>query len=246
MQLLDIHSHILPAVDDGAKDIESSIELLKCMREQGITSVIATPHFYAMYHDIEEFKSIVKDAYDKLVAASKSQQLPEVGIGCEVFYFPGIGKSRGVRELTLCGSDYLLLELPSCSIDDAIIKDIADLRERLEIIPIIAHIERYSSERGFKKLLELVDNGTVYAQVNAGSFAKTSSYRRTVIKLIKKGYISFIATDTHSLEARPPMLDLAFAEIENQFSESRKKAFIENSDRLYDEIFITAEDYSVK
>lgn len=55
--LLDIHSHVLPGVDDGAKDLEESIELLKMMRQQGITHVLATPHFYASSDGLDEYRA---------------------------------------------------------------------------------------------------------------------------------------------------------------------------------------------
>ena len=66
MTFLDVHSHILPNVDDGAKDMETSVKLLEMLKEQGVTDVIATPHFYPIEDSIEEFVEIVDTAYNNL------------------------------------------------------------------------------------------------------------------------------------------------------------------------------------
>lgn len=234
--MLDIHSHILPGVDDGARDVETSIELLRMMKEQGITHVIATPHFDAMHNSIDEFEYIVSDAYARLCDATVGLELPQVALGSEVFYFAGIGRSMGIHDLTLCRSEYLLLELPNCKIDADIIKAIRDMNERIGIMPIIAHIERYAHERGFKLLLELIENGVVYAQVNAASVL-VPPYKKITHKLIKKGYISFLATDTHSIIGRPPKISEALQEIENSLGRSYRDKLIHNSERFCDDIF---------
>lgn len=234
--MLDIHAHILPAVDDGARDLETALQLLEMMWEQGITHVVATPHFDALSQSIEEFEYSVAKAYSELRKATDGKELPEVSLGSEVFYFSGIGKSSGISDLTLCRSDYLLLELPSCKITPDMVKDISNLRERLGIIPIIAHIERYACERGFKSLLALVERGEVYAQINAASVID-SPFKKMALKLIKKGYISFIATDTHSVLTRPPRMSQALEEIEKRFGKRTRDRFISNSQRLCKEIF---------
>lgn len=234
--MLDIHSHILPGVDDGARDVETSIELLRMMKEQGITHVIATPHFDAMYNSIDEFEYIVSDAYARLCDAMEGLDLPQVALGSEVFYFAGIGRSMGIHDLTLCRSEYLLLELPNCKIDADIIKAIRDMNERIGIVPIIAHIERYAHERGFKLLLELIENGVIYAQVNASSVFMPP-YKKITHKLIKKGYVSFLATDTHSIIGRPPKMNEALQEIEKSLGKSYCDKLIRNSERFCDDIF---------
>lgn len=236
MLLMDIHSHILPGIDDGARSPEESVELLEQMKQQGITHVIATPHFYAMYQGIEEFEQQAAASYAELKSAMAGKDLPQVGVGCEAFYFNGIGKSRGIRALTLCRSNYLLLELPNCTIDQQIVKDVTAIREDLGITPILAHIERYSEEHGFKEILKLIENRTVYAQVNADSVI--SGYKKRLIKkLIANDYVSFLGTDSHSSTGRPPKMDEAMKKIEKDFGVSVKRHFYHNSERLYDEIF---------
>lgn len=231
MRLVDIHSHILPGVDDGSPDVETSVKLLEMCKEQGITDIVATPHFDASVNNIEEFEYSVSQALSELKAAV-DESYPNIYTGCEVFYFKGIGKSRGIRSLTLCGSRYILLELPHTSIDSTILKDISDISEVLGLIPIIAHIERYAEQKGFKDLLKLLATGVGYAQINAAAVL-SPAYKRTVKKLMKRGYISFIATDTHSPVHRPPLMREALDEVAATFGEDYRDMFIKNTEYFY-------------
>ncbi len=235
MSLIDIHSHILPAIDDGAESLEESIELLKAMKEQGITDVIATPHFIASEHNLEEFLTSVSKAHEELTAATQNLELPNIYVGSEVYYFVGIGKSKAITHLCLNKKKFLLLELASCKINKYVIEDIINLRSNLDIIPIIAHIERYTKEKGFRKLLKLVDNGVCYAQLNASSLF-LPMFRKAAYKLIKKGYISFIATDTHSVKHRPPMFSRALSAIETNLGKSYKVHLLQNLEAFQKEI----------
>lgn len=235
MRLLDIHSHILPGVDDGSKDTETSVELLKVMKQQGITDVVATPHFDAMSQNIDDFKYGISEARREVQNAADGLDLPRIFLGSEVYYFKGIGKSAGIRALTLGGSDYLLLELPERHLEISILKDITDLTDNLGLVPILAHIERYHAQRGFKDLLKLITSGGVYAQVNAFSVIEPP-YKKITQKLIRQGYISFIATDTHSLRMRPPLMAAALDEIEKVFGKDYREMFIHNTGLLYQEI----------
>lgn len=235
MVLMDIHSHILPCVDDGPRDIETSLSILEMMKAQGITDVIATPHFIATEENLEEYMQRVDDSYATLSSIAKDKDLPNIILGSEVFYFNGIGKSQSIKQLCINGSEYLLLELPNYSITSYILNNIKELKENLRVTPIIAHIERYYHERGFRNLLKLINNGTVLAQVNATSLLD-SPHKKAVLKLIKKGYISFIATDAHSIVNRPPVLDKALHEVAIHFGSNQKSLFIKNTEKLYNEI----------
>lgn len=235
--MLDIHAHILPGVDDGAADVSASLKLLRMMKTQGITEVIATPHFYAMEQSIEDFEDQVAHAYSQLAAAAAGGELPRVSLGSEVFYFRGIGRSRGIRALTLCRSQYILLELPNCRLDSDILQDVIDLNDRLGLVPILAHLERYAAERGFRDLLRLIDHETVFAQVNASSLLHPR-LKRPAMKLIKRGIASFLATDTHSPDGRPPMMEQALKLIGETCGERTARAFVRHSENLRDEIFV--------
>lgn len=169
MFMLDIHSHILPDIDDGAKTIEESIEILQELKSQGCTHVIATPHFCAQTTDIEDFKVIFNKKYKELLEAVKGMDLPEILPGCEVYFFNGIATCADLDELTLNGSEYILLELPE-KLTPRVLDAIIDLNLNRGYTPIIAHIERYSRSQHYGNLLELVSEGYALSHLNATSF----------------------------------------------------------------------------
>lgn len=235
MGFIDIHSHILHGVDDGSQSLETSVKLLEMMKAEGITDVIATPHFDARYENFEDYNEKVQKAYKELLGATCGKELPNILLGSEVYYFEGMGKSYGIKDFTLSDSEYILIELSARPIDDLVIEDICDIYENLGLKPILAHIERYAGFRGFKKLLRIVDAGVVLTQVNAESVFNRP-FKGIVKKLIKRGYVTFLATDTHSVDARPPVLKQALCEIEKQFGKDIKETFIENSNMFLETI----------
>ena len=236
MKYLDIHSHILPAVDDGAKDIEASVALLEIFKQQGITNVIATPHFYPNADNVEEYVVLVQDAYSQLKNEIADKDLPNVHLGCELRYFNGIGKSKAIKQFTIRGTNYLLLELPyGAPITTTVLQDIIDIRENQGLVPILAHIERYNRVPGYKKLLKLIAERYALAHINAsGVMAKESA--RLCEGLIKKGYVSYLASDAHSPDNRPPQIQQALAKITDRLGCSAANRLIIKSTRLLEEI----------
>ena len=85
----DIHSHILPGIDDGAKDITESAELINFMKKEGITEVIATPHFYPNEMSLGDFLEHRNNAYETL-CSNLDGDIPRIYIGCEILYFKSI------------------------------------------------------------------------------------------------------------------------------------------------------------
>ncbi len=230
--LLDIHSHILPAVDDGAKNIDDTLLLLEMMRSQGITHVIATPHFYPNDDTIEEFKTRVTHAVS--ILNKRHTTVPDIIIGCELFYFTGISKSELIKEFTLGKSNYILLEPTPFLINKTLMSELLYLKNELGLIPIIPHIERYHKSKGYKDFLKFINENNILCQVNAGSFFD-KHYIKTLNKLFKMGIVNFVATDTHSLN-RPPLLTNALEEIEKRFGEDEKARILSNLETFLSEI----------
>lgn len=235
--LLDIHSHILYNVDDGAKDIDESFALLSSMALQGITDVIATPHFYPQNDTLEDFKDRVNTSFEELKEKTKDKKLPNIYLGCEILYYHGISKVDSLKDFTLNNSNYLLLEPNPYQIDNTFLKELIYLKEQIGIIPIIPHIERYYKMPGFKKLVKFVKENSILTQVNAASFLKRK-YNRILKKLVKEDIISFIGTDAHSTQLRPPLMENALQEIEKTYGKSYKFKLISNSKELYSKIIV--------
>lgn len=236
MTFLDIHSHILPNVDDGARDNQTAIKLLEMLKEQGVTHVIATPHFYPDTDNAEEFSTLVNEAFLKLREDAENMDLPQIYLGCELYYFGGMGKSKSLGQFVIKGTNYILLELPYNSpVTKTVIQDIIDIVEVQGFKPILAHIERYKRAKGFKKLLKLISDGYVLAHINAGAVVSKED-ARLCGRLIKGGYVSYLASDTHSVKNRPPMIKQALDAISDRMGKSYANRLIIKSNRLLEEI----------
>lgn len=233
--MLDIHSHILPGVDDGSKSLDESVRILEMMKEQGITDVVATPHFYAFRENLEEYLKKIQYSYNQLKSYIEGMNLPNVFLGTEVLYYYNIGESESVYNFTFGNTMYLLLELTNSSINADLFKDIRNLRDKKGIIPVIAHIERYHKSPNFRKLLKFISKEHIQAQVNASSLFDDNLSRET-LKLIKKGYITYIATDSHSATDRVPMMNRALKFISNHLGNHYSGALIRNSEKMLEKI----------
>lgn len=232
----DIHSHILYGIDDGAKDLKTSISLLQELKNQNVTDVMLTPHFYPLIDILDEFLENRQKRYDSLLKESKQKSLPNIYLGCEVLYYSGISNASGLEKLTLAGSEYILLEPDFGLLNRHFQNELLHLRE-LGFSPIIAHIERYHKTCGYRAFLKFAKENDIPLQVNASSFF-TRHYHRALKKLIKKDLICYIASDTHSLSARPPMIEDALSKIGALYNAEYKEKIISNSRQLLNDISI--------
>lgn len=232
--MVDIHSHILPNLDDGAENPEESLMLLKIMKAQGITDVFATPHFYPTLDNYEDFNSALYKSLEQIKSRLKSD-LPSIYIGCEMLYYVGIGDCETLTDFTYGNSRFLLLELDPNIINEHLFEDIRKLVKIQKITPILAHLERYDGCKGYRKLLRFIKKEKILTQINSSSLLYRDSYK-AVKKLIKKDLVSFIATDTHSVDKRPPHFKTALYIIEKDFGKDVKEKLIENSNSIFKKI----------
>lgn len=211
------------------------------MAEDGITDVIATPHFYADSDSLEDFKARTESALKALTAAAEGKSLPKIMIGSEVLYYRGIGSSNSIRSLSLGGSPYILLELADRCITDGFFRDILNLRDNIGLTPIIAHLERYYKSSEYKKLLKFIESERILAQINASSFFQ-KGYGKIAEKLIKNGHANFLGTDAHSPDLRPPLMKQALVHISKKIGTKYASGFIRNSQILLKQIKESQDD----
>ena len=213
--MIDWHSHVLPQMDDGSKSVEESLTMLKMQSEQGVDTVIATPHFYANDESVESFLQRRREAYEK-IEPSLSEELPRVLLGAEVAYYSGISRMEDLSKLCIEGTKLLLLEMPFSKWTDYVIKEVRELALQRRVVIILAHIERYlgfQSVSVFEKLLEC----GVIMQVNASFFCRFPT-KRNAIKLLNSGIVRLVGSDAHNLSVRPPKLFEAYRYIEKNLS----------------------------
>ncbi len=204
--IVDIHSHVLPGVDDGAKNIRESIELLKNLKMQGVGCVYATPHFYRQKQSFSDYFEAVDKAWEELLVATEGKALPELRRGYEIRAFRGMSTCEQLKYMCLENSHYLLIELPySYVIDSWVVNELYNIQFTLGLKPIIAHIERYFGYPGFDRLLDLVIDEDVRAQITSSAVFSGHNIKKKICKLIEGGYIHFIASDAHSITHRKGM-----------------------------------------
>jgi len=192
--LTDLHTHILPAVDDGAKNLEETLEMLRLQRKSGVQRVMLTPHFYLQKETEQAFRERQQQAYQALLDQWQEDTMPVLGLGAEVRYTPEL-VNADLRALTFGQRDYLLLELPNTEVP-AYIEQIVEKILQQGITPILAHIERYPYFRvepeRLKKLIELGALAQVTARV-VGS-KDDQRFARTCLE---NGLAHVIASDLH-------------------------------------------------
>ena len=214
--MIDVHTHILPGIDDGSKSVEMSLEMLRILASQGVTTVVATPHFYATRNNPERFYEDRQRAREQL--GQLPEDLPQVLLGAEVAYFEGISRSAQLENMRLGSSDLLLVEMPMSPWTDRMMDELRQIPGNLGLQPVLAHVDRYLHRSQLPRYLEeLLDMG-ISLQVSASAFERFSE-RSKMLRLVKNGCVDFLGSDTHNLEKRAPNMDVAARVIAKKLGE---------------------------
>lgn len=236
MGIYDLHTHIMPFIDDGASSTSETRTLIKVLKEQGVCGVIATPHFFARVKNVDEAVVYRNKILDKIGNVFSDDEL-KVAFGFEVRYFDGISTHPDINKLCLGKSDYILIELPyNRSITSRMIEELSALCLTRRLKPIIAHIERYTKVPGFSEILSLIRDGYVLSHVNTASLTNILLAGRT-LKLIKSGVVSFITSDTHSSKKRPPKWDKALCVANKKLSKRTVEKLLNNAKKVFNEVY---------
>lgn len=204
MEVIDFHSHVLPGIDDGSKNVETSMEILHRSKASGVDIMVATPHFYADCDRIERFIEKRTGAYQK-IKTQLGKDTPQVLLGAEVAFFEGMDQAEKIDQLTINGSRLMLLEMPFRVWRQTDIDQVRNLIEQRNFSLIIAHLERFMKTAGNKKYIEELMSLPVTIQINAESL---SDWRQAhaLIKMFKKGQAHILGSDCHGIHHRPPNL----------------------------------------
>lgn len=227
--MIDWHTHILPAMDDGSKDIDESISLLQMLSEQGITTTAVTPHFYANDESVDEFLDRRKSAYDALMQ-NHFDNMPKLLMGAEVRYYPGIGNLDDLDKLCISDTEILLLEMPFVRWTEYTVRELLSIANLSGVKIVLAHIERYLSMQNEEVWNKLYESG-ILMQVNA-SFFTDAGTRRKAVNLFKKGGIHLLGSDCHNIKHRPPHIGAAYEIIRRKFGDEVLSQFIEFGEAL--------------
>ncbi len=223
--MIDLHSHILPGIDDGSKDVVESLALLGLLKEQKIDTVVATPHFDANLETVDRFLERRSAAMTRL-ASDMTDDLPRVLCGSEVGYYPGIDRMQDLSKLCIEGGDLLLLEMPMSSWNEHVVRTLEVLSDRGDITVVLAHMERYMGFQS-KATLKRVYQSGVLIQCNADFFLDMPT-RHKAMSMLKVGEIDFIGSDCHNIKFRAPRIGAAYDAIERKLGKTFKEEFDRN------------------
>lgn len=201
--MIDLHSHILPQMDDGSQSPEESAVLLELLRQQGVTTVAATPHFYATDETPQAFLKRREEAAAKLLPAAEGQ--PQILMGAEVAYFSGIGNCEDIIPLQIGNTKLILIEMPFCTWSPRVVEEICKIPMQLGLIPVLAHVNRYRHRGQFPTYMHTLSESGVLFQCNTEAFQSIAG-RRWAVRLLKNGSLHFLGSDCHDLSRRPPQL----------------------------------------
>ncbi len=249
MQFVDIHTHFIPAIDDGATSIQETVEMLRVAYDAGTRGLVATPHMFLDGYEKNDIL-LVNDRFAATVAALKEySEQPEYAFIREMRLSLGSENYASIEFIDalargcvvpINGGRYLLVEfspfLPFTKIEMILHRVLQS-----GYFPVVAHTERVTAvQEKPARLEDLAAVGCLF-QVNADSFLGSANprLRKTSVTLAKSGFVHVIASDGHRPARRPPTLLRASQELQQKFSLQAVRTWLQdNPARIVDNLEI--------
>ena len=230
--MIDIHSHIIPGVDDGSEDLDMSIEMAYLALESGIGTIIATPHCDAVNGDGVQNAAQMRSAVSSFRRELREREIPlEIYTGMEIFGTRSTAEYLDDGEYTtLADSRYPLIEFYFADYGVQATRILASVVEA-GYTPIVAHPERYQYVCDEPQLLNLWTDMGCLLQVNRGSFFGRFGEQTQALAhgMLERGFVSFIASDAHSSEMRTPWLKDVADFLELEYSDDYAETILETN-----------------
>jgi protein-tyrosine phosphatase len=209
--MIDIHSHILPQVDDGSHSLNESVDMCRMAADDGVSTMVATPHAYDGVHKTHH-PDFLRAKVDELNKELKGK--PRIVLGCELRFTHEVVKQlcKTRTAPTIDGGPYALVEFPHAVVPPGSEHPLFELLSN-QITPIIAHPERnmmlMSEPERFYELVSIGVLGQMDTGSITGQFGK--KVQQTARILLENGLIHFIASDCHNTRNRLPGMSAAVA-----------------------------------
>ena len=271
--MIDFHTHILPGIDDGSRDPDESMGLLQEEIRQGVRTIVATPHFYANRISVEGFLrrreqsiqilnasvSRAGEIFDFRETTGARTALPEIYVGAEVYYFPGMGRAEKLRDLRIqtveasegvqggsastapagsgapAGRGLILIEMPFDQWNSDILQELKDVLQKQKMQVVLAHVERYPEFQRDKRVWNQVLDLPLTLQINGGALIKGRAKRKFCLALLKERQNVILGSDCHNLTSRRPNLEEARAFITKKLGAGRLDLIDQTAERLLQE-----------
>lgn len=234
MKLIDLHSHILPNMDDGARDVETSAAMLQAALDQGVVHIAATSHYYSDRQSIADFLSARQTAYIKLLNKIHEKEImyPQIGLGAEVYLTRGLSAREYLESLCYEGTNIILIELPYEPWGSWVYRELESIIVDRALTVLLAHPERYVSSPWNVKSLREYMQLPLLLQINADSFLSRSG-RMILSKLGKFQKPWLLGSDCHNLKQRKNNLSEAAEAIEKYFGKGLTEKIERNTKRFF-------------
>lgn len=231
--MIDFHTHFLPGIDDGAKELSDSLEMLGVMKSSGITTVVATPHYYGDRLSPDEFA----DLRDKKIAevANADRSGIEIIPAAEVLLDRLLlnQSKESLKRLCYGGGNTILLELPQINGNFEEYADIVfSLMSYFNLNVVIAHVERYAYFLKNPDSVAYLKEVGCTVQLDADCFFGSFGVRRFALKLIKNGLADVIASDCHNLSSRRPNLAEAYGYVAKKLGDGVAEKLKKNAESV--------------
>lgn len=225
--MIDLHCHILPAIDDGAKDLSVSIEMARMAVEDGITTTVCTPHITPGIYNNDAW--IIHEEIGRLQQALAENQIDlELLTGADIHIAPDLAQklADGVYP-SVAGTKYFLFEPPHHVVPPRIVELARQLLD-LGYVPVLTHPERLTWIDGHYHIVEQLDEAGCAVQITAGAitgrFGKQPQYWSE--RMLDEGRVDIIASDAHNLTGRPPILSAARDAVSERLGEGAGQAMV--------------------
>lgn len=229
--MIDLHSHIMPFVDDGSDGLETSYEMLRMAIAASTEKIVLTPHsnLYENDRNLLFELEFVFEAFKKKV---EMQNIPiEIYLGGEVFANDSIIEYARQHVLpTINNSRFMLIEFDFSSSIQYIKRVVSQISD-MGYVPIVAHPERYECiKRQPSHSMSIMNCGGLL-QINKGSITGEfgPEARYTAYELINHKTAQFVASDAHSIDFRNTDMETAYSMVENEFGENMAKRLFEKN-----------------
>ena len=224
---IDLHSHILPALDDGARDMKKTREMLQIAYEEGIREIIATPHFFASKKSasVEQIRETIASVYEEMEDWGFSVKLYP---GNEIYYRSEVPELLEKGEIsTLADSQYVLVEFDPMT-EDSYLRDGILKLDSFGYVPILAHAERYECLFEKKERLQRVKDHGGLIQVNASSFqgGLFDEMGKRARYIMKQELLDLVGTDAHSTGKRCPRIKETAVYLHKKLGEKRAREIL--------------------
>lgn len=222
----DLHSHLIPGIDDGSQSMSESIEIIKSLKDLGFKKIITTPHIMA--HRFPNTKESIKEGLKKLKKELENQDIDiKIKAAAEYYYDENFFELIDKDDLLTFGDNYVLFELSYTHKPFGIEQTIFNLLSK-GYKPVLAHPERYSYYHENLEKFEKLKNTGLRFQLNLNSLVGFYGKKpqKTAQYLVDNGFIDFIGSDTHAMNYVDSFKEAIYTKVAHEiFKKNRIKNY---------------------